>query len=214
MQNTYRPFALAHFWQWLGASAVFLTPFFFLYLLLRWGTIGLAILSLLFIIGSGWLLRAYRLWHQGVLVLEDDKIIIINQLGFFDRTVSQIQLDKINDISFRKKGFWQTIGNFGTIAIQVSASPEKLLIHNLRQPELVQRELYAAQEEYASRDVQEYSEAELLGVIREIRSRIGEPRWKQIQKGNWKLKQDLIDEVGEMDKEKAEAMKQFFSRKI
>lgn len=214
MQNTYRPVAMVHFWHWLGASLVFLSPFFFLYLLLRWGKVGLIILSLLFIVGASWLLRTYRLWRQSMMVLEDDKIIIINQTGIFDRTVSQIQLDKINDISFRKKGLWQTIGNFGSIAIQVSSSPEKLIINNLKRPELIQKELCAAQEEFSSQDAHEFSEAELLGIIREIRGRIGEPRWRQIQKGNWKLKQNLIDEVGETDKNKAEAIEHFFSRKI
>lgn len=213
MQNTYRPVAMVHFWHWLGASLVFLSPFFFLYLLLSWGKAGFIILGVLLIVGIGWLLRTYRLWRQSMMILDDDKIIIINQTGIFDRTVSQIQINKISDISFRKKGLWQTIGNFGSIAIQINSAAEKIIVNNLKHPETVQKELWAAQEEFAS-PTNEYSEAELLGIIREIRNRIGEPRWRQIQKGNWKLKQNLIDEVGETDKNKADAIEHFFSRKI
>lgn len=210
----YRPIALAYFWQWLGAGAFFLSPFFFLYLLLRWGKIGLAILGILFIAGAYWLLRTIRLWRGNRLEIEEDQITIINQLGFFDRTVSKIKLDKINDISYRKKSFLQTLGNCGSVHIQVSASPEKLVVRNLKRPELVQAALYAAQNNFSEQGEREFTEAELLSVIREIRSRIGEPRWKQIQKGDWNLKRNFIKEIGASDKSKAEAIEQFFSRKI
>ncbi len=212
--NIYRPMALAYFWQWLMAGLLFLSPFFFLYLLLRWGIIGLVILGILFLLGCGWLIRTIRLWRGSRLEIEDDQFIIINQLGFFDRTVSKVKLDKINDISYRKKGFWQTLGKCGSVFIQVSASPEKLIVPNLKKPELVQAALYAAQASFSEQGSRDFTEAELLSVIREIRSRIGEERWKQILKGDWKLKQNFIKEVGESDKAKAEAMEQFFSRKI
>lgn len=214
IRGVYHQFVLAYFWQWLAGFIVFLTPFFFLYLLLKWGITGMVLLGVLLVSGLFWLGRTYRLWYASQFVITTEKIVTINQLGFMDRTVSQVLLDKINDVSYRKRGFWQTMFNYGTLAIQVSASPEKLQIRNLRQPALVQQALYDAQEESATKGIQEYSSAELLAIIREIRSRIGEARWRQILKGEWKLKQDLIDEVGESDKEKAEAMKQFFSRKI
>lgn len=214
IRGVYHQFVLAYFWQWLGGFIVFLAPFFFLYLLLKWGVTGIVLFGALLAIGLFWLARTYRLWYASRFVITTEKIITINQLGFMDRTVSQILLDKINDVSYRKRGFWQTMFNYGTLSIQVSASPEKLQIRNLRQPALVQQALFDAQEESATKGIQEYSSAELLAIIREIRTRIGEPRWRQILKGNWKLKQDLIDEMGETNKDKAEAMKQFFSRKI
>jgi len=214
IRGVYHQFVLAYFWQWLGGAIVFLAPFFFLYLLLKWGVTGMVLLGVLLVIGLFWLGRTYRLWYGSQFIITTEKIMNISQLGFFDRTVSQILLDKINDVSYRKRGFWQTMFNYGALAIQVSASPEKLQIKNLRHPAAVQQALYDAQEESATKGIQEYSSAELLAIIREIRTRIGEPRWRQILKGNWKLKQDLIDEMGESDKGKAEAMKQFFSRKI
>jgi len=214
IRGVYHQFVLAYFWQWLGGFIVFLLPFFFLYLMLKWGPTGIVLLVVLLVIGLFWLGRTYRLWYGSRFVVTDEKIFSINQLGFFDRTVSQILLDKINDVSYRKRGFWQTVFNYGNIAVQVSASPEKLIIKNIRQPDKVQQALYDAQEENSSKSIAEYSGAELLAIIREIRGRIGEPRWRQIMRGNWKLKQDLIDEVGEMDKEKAEAMEKFFRRKI
>lgn len=214
VRGVYHQFVLAYFWQWLFGAIVFLSPFFFLYLLLKWGVTGMVLEGVLFVIGLFWLGRTYRLWYASQFVVTTEKIMTINQLGFFDRTVAQIQLDKINDVSYRKRGMWQTIFNYGNIAIQVSAAPEKLVIKNLRQPAAVQQALYDAQEEASTRGIQEYSSTELLAIIREIRARIGEPRWREILKGEWKLKQDLIDEVGETNKGKAEAMKEFFSRKI
>ncbi|OGY92291.1 MAG: hypothetical protein A3H70_03575 [Candidatus Komeilibacteria bacterium RIFCSPLOWO2_02_FULL_48_11] len=146
VRGVYHQFVLAYFWQWLGGAVVFLSPFFFLYLILKWGPTGQALLAVLLVIGLFWLGRTYRLWSGSRFVITTEKIMNISQLGFFDRTVSQILLDKINDVSYRKKGFWQTVFNYGTLAIQVSASPEKLVVKNIRQPAAVQQALLDAQE--------------------------------------------------------------------
>lgn len=210
----YHQFVLAYVWQWLGGGVLFLAPFFFLYVFLRWGIIGYIMLAILFLVGLLWLSRTYRVWYYSVLVMTSEKVVIVHQLGSFDRRVSQMTLDKINDVSYRQKGLWQTVFNYGTLMLQVSASPEKLVIDKMRQPATVQQAVYDAQAGYDQGGTREFSPAELLAVIREIRSRVGEDRWKQILTGDWELKQGLIDEVRAQDDDRARAVEQFFSRKI
>ncbi len=214
IRGVYHQFALAFFWHWLGATAVFLSSFFLLYLLLKWGTIGTILLALLFLGGLFWFVRTWRLWYYSILVLTDQRLIVLDQQGMFDRSVSQTNLDKINDVSYRKKGVLQTACNYGSLAIQVSSSADKLILKNLRKPALLQQEIFDLQSEYVDDPVTEFSEADLLSVMKEIRSRVGERRWKTIAEGEWELKQELIDEMSEESNEKARAIEQFFSREI
>lgn len=210
----YHQFFLAWFWQWLGAFLVFLSPFFFLYLLLRYGLAGQIILLAFFGIGVMWLTRTWRLWQGSVLVVTTHRLVMVRQKGIFDRTFSQISLDKINDVSFRQKSFWQTFFNYGAILVQISASPEKLVLLNIRRPAEVQQVIFDLQRNFGRKEREEFSEAELLAIVREIRNRVGEARWRQIIEGEWELKQDLIDEVREDDPSRAQAMQQFFRKEI
>lgn len=210
----YHQFFLAWFWQWLGAFLVFLSPFFFLYLLLRYGLAGQIILLVLFVVGAMWLLRVWRLWQGSVLIVTSHRLVMMRQTGVFDRTVSQISLDKINDAAFRQKSFWQTFFNYGALLVQISASPEKLVLPNIRRPAAVQQVIFDLQRNFGKKNHEEFSEAELLAIVREIRNRVGEARWRQIIEGEWELKQDLIDEVSEEDPARAQAMQQFFAKEV
>lgn len=210
----YRQFFLAWFWQWLGAFVLFLSPFFLLYLFLRYGPVGQILLAALFVAGAAWLARVWRLWQGSVLVVTTHRLVMVRQKGIFDRTFSQISLDKINDVSFRQKSFWQTFFNYGAILVQISASPEKLVLLNIRRPHAVQQVIFDLQRNFGRKEHEEFSEAELLAIVREIRNRVGEQRWREIIEGEWELKQGLIDEVHVDDPARAQAMQQFFKRKI
>lgn len=210
----YHRFMLADFWHWLTGAALFLGPFFFMYLFLRAGAIGLLLLLAPFVAGIFYLLRTYRIWRNSALLVTNEKIVVLTQTGYFDRTVAQVLLDKINDVSYRKRTLWQSLFDFGTVSIQVTASGEKLNILNLRRPAQIQQTIFNAQAAYLSHDKTEFTEAELLGVIREIRSRIGENRWQDIIAGNWEIKQNLIDEVRKKDDSRARAIEQFFRKDI
>jgi len=213
VRGAHHQFWLSLFWHWLGGLAVFFSPFFFFYLFLRWGTIGTALLGILFVCGFLWLLRTYRLWRYTMLAVTSERLIIVNQFGFFDRSVSQVELDKINDVSYRRKGVLQTVCNYGSVIVQASGV-EKVVLKSLRQPSRIQQEIFDQQEEYAGREVESFSEKDLLAIIREIRSRVGEHRWKSIVEGDWDVKQELINEMKDEDSEKARAIEQFFSREI
>lgn len=209
--GVYHQYWLSFFWQWLFGMLVFLSPFFFLPLFLRWGIWGSLLLMSLFALGAWYVIRTYRMWYHSMLILTTERLLIVSQLGFFDKLVSQVELDKLNDISYRKKGLMRTLCNVGSIVIQASGV-DKLEINNLRRPSEVQQHIFDEREACAEREFTEYSESDLLAVIKEIRSRVGEQRWLRIVKGGWELKQELIDEVGESDLDKAEAIEAFFSR--
>jgi membrane protein YdbS with pleckstrin-like domain len=210
VHGIYHQFPLAFIWQWIGGITVILSPFFFLYLVLPWGTIGSAILVLLFLIGFFWLFRTWRLWYFSILIMTDRRLVIVEQQGILDRSVSQVNLDKINDISYRKRGIIETSFNVGTLFIQIANSQEKIELENIRFPSKRQQELFGLQGDYVEESIDEFKEEDLFGIIKEIRTRVGERRWQRIQEGNWHDKKKFIKEVEEEDSGKARAIEQFF----
>ena len=212
VSGIYHQFWLAFFWHWLGGGIILLCPFFLLYLLLQWGAIGSAVLVVLFAIGVLWLFRTWRIWYFSMLVMTDRRLVIIDQRGLLDRSVSQVNLDKINDISFRKRGVLQTIFDVGSLFIQISNSPDKIELKNIYDPSRRQQELFGLQGDYVEESVDEFTEDDLFGIIKEIKTRVGQRRWQSIQEGDWDKKKKFIKEMSEEDRQKAKAVEQFFGK--
>ncbi|OJI06161.1 hypothetical protein BK004_05065 [bacterium CG10_46_32] len=209
VRGVYHQFPLVFFWQWLGGILVFLSPFFFLYLFIQWGTIGSALLLLLFFAGAFWIFRTWRKWYYGVIGLTNKRLIIIKQEGILDRMVSQVDLDKIYDVTYRHRGILQNIFKVGILYL-TPGNFEKVELGQIYDPATIQKLILVTQQEFVARQTRENSGNDMTEVIREIRSMIGEDRWQKIQNGGDKEKQKLIDEISHKDREKALAMEQFF----
>ncbi|PIR71092.1 MAG: hypothetical protein COU44_01420, partial [Candidatus Nealsonbacteria bacterium CG10_big_fil_rev_8_21_14_0_10_40_24] len=73
-----------------------------------------------FLIGGYFVLRGYFTWQNNVYILTNLRILAVAQKGFFHRKVSEVFLEKIADITYEIKGFWQTMLNFGNVLIKTS----------------------------------------------------------------------------------------------
>ncbi len=72
-------------------------------------------------------LTAYTIWTHYFLdlwVITDRRIIVIDQIHFFNRKVSSFRLERLQDIKVTIKGIIPTLLNFGTITAQTASSAE------------------------------------------------------------------------------------------
>jgi len=120
-----------------------------------WVFIGFVIVVLIFIIfkASGifslafflWLifggiygLYHYYIWRRDAYILTDSRVIIREQESFFSKRVSEAKYDDITDVTYRVKGFFATLFNFGTVMVQTpSSDPLKLV--NIAKPNKIQK---------------------------------------------------------------------------
>lgn len=122
----------------LGSLLMLLFPFFALFLLsiipndLLMADINITQYTVLltFLIAA-WtvltLMGAFAIWTHYYLdlwVITDRRIILIDQLRFFNRNVSIFRLERLQDIEFSVKGIIATLLNFGTIKAQTASSFE------------------------------------------------------------------------------------------
>src|SRR3989338_4872727 len=115
--------------------------FFFLPLLIRYRAFGLGIfLTLMFVIICYFARRIF-LWGRNYWVITTKKIVDVNQNGLFNKSVSHIPLYKINNISMKMNGLFQTIMRTGVLEISLMSDTDRYQLcgvsHLLDQQQLI-----------------------------------------------------------------------------
>lgn len=89
---------------------------------------------------------AYWIYTQNRLVLTNQHIIQITQLGLFNRRVSQLSLAKVQDVSSTTNGLLATIFGFGDITVETAGEEENFSFHQLADPHTLCQDIMQAHE--------------------------------------------------------------------
>jgi uncharacterized membrane protein YdbT with pleckstrin-like domain len=106
--------------------------------------------SMFFLYAWLFLFQNFLDWFLDLWIVTDHRIINIEQHGLFGRTMSELMLYNIQDVSSEIDGFLHTIANYGKIEIQTAGEKERFIFDNVPHPNhLAKRilELAAAQRE-------------------------------------------------------------------
>ncbi len=76
-----------------------------------------------------------------VWIVTDRRIIDSTQNGFFNRTVSELHLSRVQDTSVETKGFIQTFFKFGDVQVQTAGAQEKFNFSQIPNPGMVKDEI-------------------------------------------------------------------------
>ncbi len=172
---------------------------FFSYYLFQKGTWGIVVSVFVFFAGIFYLTRTLFVWHYNCLMLTDQRIVAIKQKGFFDRSVSELDLGKISDTSYRIKGFTGTLFHFGVIQIQaVDAANQSLKIEfeKIKNPDKIQELLLTVKKQFeekisklpkeetrlltAEEIIFRTSTQEIFKLIKKFKDDIGEEKFEEI----------------------------------
>ncbi|MCA9363369.1 PH domain-containing protein [Candidatus Kaiserbacteria bacterium] len=104
---------------------------------------------------SFWLLLAlmagFAIWTHYFLdlwIVTDRRIIVVDQIQFFNRNVSIFRLERLQDIEFVVNGIIPTLLNFGTIKAQTAGAHESnFATHGLPDPRNLQATIQKAMDE-------------------------------------------------------------------
>lgn len=101
----------------------------------------------------GWwygLFREITMYLLDVWIVTDHRVIDSEQHGFFSRTVSELTLAKIQDISVSVKGGMPTLLDFGDLEIQTAGAENKFLFQQIPNPYRVKDVIMKAHNEYVA----------------------------------------------------------------
>lgn len=116
------------------------------------GTVGIL---MMFNIGG----KNYYVWQNSIFVLTNERIIIVDQNGWFNRNVSEANLENILFINHNIKGFIRSMMNFGDLNIRASGVAEdELIFYDVSDPYNIQQAIVKAQSELKSNNEKKIKE--------------------------------------------------------
>ncbi len=80
-------------------------------------------------------------YYLDVWVVTNERVIDIQQQGLFKRTVSELDLDRVQDASSNLQGVFSTFFNYGDVEIQSAGAESKFSFKDIPQPHKVRTEL-------------------------------------------------------------------------
>jgi len=97
-------------------------------------------------------------YYFDVWIVTDQRIVNIEQKGLFAREVSELELEKIQDITTDVNGLIPTFLNFGDLQIQTAGKEEKFIFHNIPDPYEVKNIIMNLHKSSEQKDENEFSE--------------------------------------------------------
>lgn len=93
-----------------------------------------------------WFFINWTKYYLDVWYVTEKRIIIVNQKQIFDREVSNLRFDKIQDVTLDMHGFIPTLLHFGDIRVQTASEDSKSFqINTVRHPEKIRRVIFSQQ---------------------------------------------------------------------
>ncbi len=76
-------------------------------------------------------------YYLDVWIITNERIINIEQKGFFARIVSEQRLSRIQDVTSEVEGFFPTIFKYGNVYVQTAGAKERFFFHEISNPDQV-----------------------------------------------------------------------------
>lgn len=135
-----------------------------------WGVIGFA---LVVVFGVVIIVRGIYVWRNNVLVVTNQRVIDIDQHGFFERNVAEAGYEKIQDVRYTIRGLWPTLFRFGTIVVQTAGETTNIELQAVQHPVDVQRLITDLQRQSRPQATNDMTAAELLTVVDRLKQELG-----------------------------------------
>ncbi|MEI6553093.1 MAG: PH domain-containing protein [bacterium] len=84
-----------------------------------------------------WLFYTITMYTLDNWIVTTKRIIDSLQNGFFNRRVSELHLEKIQDVSYRITGLLPTFFNYGVVEIQTAGKEQKFLFEDVPNPQRI-----------------------------------------------------------------------------
>jgi uncharacterized membrane protein YdbT with pleckstrin-like domain len=97
-------------------------------------------------------------YYFDVWIVTDRRIVNIEQKALFSRCTSELELEKIQDITTNVHGVLPTFLNYGDLLVQTAAEQEKFLFHNISDPYSVKDLIMSLQKKQEREEEHVFSE--------------------------------------------------------
>lgn len=80
-------------------------------------------------------------WYLDIWIVTNDRVLDVEQLNLFSRTISELDLFRIQDVTTNVKGFFSTMFNYGDVEIKTASQNIDIVFHQVPDPNHVRQEI-------------------------------------------------------------------------
>ena len=194
-------YGLTFFWWWIFIILLFVIPFFFMFWLFQHGWWGQTLFTIPVVLGVLTIIRTLFLWQKNILIITSHRLIDVDQRGFFDKIVSDIPYDQVEDVMGRIRGFWGTIFRYGNLTIQTGSGKVQIIVDKIKQPTFLQQEINEIRERRLKEHTRDFGEDLTKSILEKLRDLDYEDLLR-VYKRSRKLKRKFEEEEEEPEEEK------------
>lgn len=112
----------------------------------------LSLFSLVFIsLGVIFVIIATKMYVANQLIVTDVNITQVIQIGIFNRKVSELTMENVEDVTANQQGIFPTIFNYGTITIETAGEQNNFVFKYCPNPNAYAKAIQDARGEYHKR---------------------------------------------------------------
>lgn len=104
--------------------------------------------ALLLLLGSIYTLSIWLFFFTSFInfwldmwIITNDRLIDIRQEGLFARTVSELDLFRVQDVTSECKGLFATTFDYGNVYVQTAGAKQRFVFFNIPQPHRIREEI-------------------------------------------------------------------------
>lgn len=96
-----------------------------------------------FAVGAGLFFRHYYTYNQSVFIITSQRVIYVDQRGFWTRKIVETELSQIQEVSSDTSGVVKTIVHFGDLHIKTAGTSQggEIVVKNIARPYDVQQKI-------------------------------------------------------------------------
>lgn len=78
-------------------------------------------------------------YYLDMWMITDERIINVEQVGLFNRVISEQRLVRVQDVTSEVKGLFPTFLNYGQVFVQTAGERERFVFEQVSEPDLVKK---------------------------------------------------------------------------
>ena len=90
--------------------------------------------------------------HLDIYLVTTHRVLDVAQKGMFSRTVSELDLSRVQDVTSEVKGMLRTILNYGDVFIQTASEKERFVFEEVAHPDDIRKRILELVENDTRRD--------------------------------------------------------------
>lgn len=81
----------------------------------------------------------FVIYYLNIQIITNIRVVDVDQVGLFSHTVSELHIDKIEDVTSKESGILGTLFNYGNVFIQTAGTVERFEFSNVPNPAAIEK---------------------------------------------------------------------------